>query len=113
MIKQLFYNMTDNEKSVLKSDMLTQISFFQHERLIHLIVTAAISMLAVLSLFGSLAPSIYNKVNIYFDNGIKTRIMLKNIEPEDISFTFGDRVEIPRFYLKRNSHYIFAYIDKG
>lgn len=48
-------NRTDNEKSVLKSDMLTQISFFQHERLIHLIVTVAISLLAVLSLFGSLA----------------------------------------------------------
>ncbi|NLJ96099.1 MAG: hypothetical protein GX321_03015 [Clostridiales bacterium] len=29
-------------------------------------------------------------LNKWYENGIKTRLMLKNIRPEDISFTFGD-----------------------
>ncbi len=45
-------NSTD-EKSIQDAynDILTQIAFFQHERLIHLIVTVTFAMLAIISLW--------------------------------------------------------------
>lgn len=43
-------DMSDEMRHQLKADMLVQISFFQHERLIHLIVTVCFALLAMLSL---------------------------------------------------------------
>ena len=43
----------ENREAFLK-EMLVQIQFFQHERLIHLIVTVLFALLAVMSILGSL-----------------------------------------------------------
>lgn len=44
-----FAQMSKEEREQLKKEHLTQISFFQHERLIHLIVTVAFAVLEMLS----------------------------------------------------------------
>ena len=38
----------------IREEMLVQISFFQHERLVHLLVTILFAILTVLSFFGSI-----------------------------------------------------------
>ena len=43
---------TDEELSVLRKQALTQIGFFQHERLIHLIVTMTFALMTVMTLMG-------------------------------------------------------------
>jgi hypothetical protein len=50
-----FKKLSDDEKTTLKANMLRQIGFFQHERLIHLIVTLAIAFFTILFVFGSMA----------------------------------------------------------
>ena len=47
--------MTGHEKEALRAEILVQIGFFQQERLIHLIVTATLAVLALLSFLGCLA----------------------------------------------------------
>lgn len=48
----------DASRARLRRDLLVQIGFFQHERLIHLIVTVTFALLTMFSLFVSLlAPS--------------------------------------------------------
>lgn len=47
--------MTEGEKSSLCSEMLVQIGFFQHERLIHLIVTVTFALLTLISFLGCFA----------------------------------------------------------
>lgn len=42
------------ERTVWREELLTQIQFFQHERLVHLIVTVLFALLTVLTLFASL-----------------------------------------------------------
>lgn len=42
------------DKEKFRSEMLVQIQFFQHERLIHLIVTVLFALLAVISILASL-----------------------------------------------------------
>lgn len=42
-------NLDVDQKQLLLNDLLIQIGFFQHERLIHLIVTLAFSVLTILS----------------------------------------------------------------
>ena len=42
----------DEELSVLRKQALTQIGFFQHERLIHLIVTMTFALMTVMTLMG-------------------------------------------------------------
>jgi hypothetical protein len=42
---------TEEEKHRLAADLLIQIGFFQHERLIHLIVTLTVALLCVISVF--------------------------------------------------------------
>lgn len=39
--------LTEKEASLLLSELLTQLSFFQHERLLHLIVTATVAILTI------------------------------------------------------------------
>ena len=46
--------MQDEEKSVLRKEILVQIGFFQHERLVHLIVLVTIALLTLMSVFGCL-----------------------------------------------------------
>lgn len=42
------------ERTVWREELLTQIQFFQHERLVHLIVTVLFALLTFLTLFASL-----------------------------------------------------------
>ena len=47
--------MSLEERKCMAAKMLVQIQFFQHERLIHLIVTVTFAILTVLSIFAFLA----------------------------------------------------------
>ena len=47
--------MSEQERRDAAAKMLVQIQFFQHERLIHLIVTVTFAILTVLSIFAFLA----------------------------------------------------------
>lgn len=47
--------LTEDERKSMAAKMLVQIQFFQHERLIHLIVTVTFALLTVLSIFTFLA----------------------------------------------------------
>jgi len=55
-------NMTDGEKSEVMKDLLIQIGFFQHERLIHLIVTVIFALLTMLSVLG---VSLLQQISMY------------------------------------------------
>ena len=46
--------MTEEEKKREIDDMLIQIGFFQHERLIHLIVTVTFALLTIIAIMGTL-----------------------------------------------------------
>lgn len=46
--------LSEEQKENLQKEMLVQIQFFQHERLIHLIVTITFALLTMLSVLGSL-----------------------------------------------------------
>lgn len=46
--------LSEEKKKVVQQDMLVQIQFFQHERLIHLIVTVTFALLTMLSVLASL-----------------------------------------------------------
>lgn len=46
---------SEEESKAMANKMLVQIQFFQHERLIHLIVTVTFALLTVLSIFAFLA----------------------------------------------------------
>ncbi len=48
-----FQSMDPEEKMTLRAKMLVQIQFFQHERLIHLIVTVTFAVLLMLAVIGS------------------------------------------------------------
>ena len=53
-------DLPEPEKSYLRENLLTQIGFFQHERLVHLIVTLTVAVLTLLAVLGALAwPGIY------------------------------------------------------
>lgn len=47
--------LSEEERKDMAAKMLVQIQFFQHERLIHLIVTVTFALLTVLSIFTFLA----------------------------------------------------------
>jgi len=52
--KKLASDMPLEERQKIKEDLLIQISFFQHERLIHLIVTVCFAILTILSMLAAL-----------------------------------------------------------
>jgi hypothetical protein len=52
--KQLKLELSPQEKEKLKEELLIRIRFFQHERLIHLIVTVTFALLTFLTFFFSL-----------------------------------------------------------
>jgi hypothetical protein len=52
--QQLKLELSPQDKEKLKGELLVQIGFFQHERLIHLIVTITFALLAFLTFFFSL-----------------------------------------------------------
>ena len=56
-IKEYIKELENNKKSMANktNEILIKIKFFQHERLIHLIVTSFVGICAVLFLLGSLA----------------------------------------------------------
>jgi len=45
-----FSTLTSDEKTKVKERLLREISFFQHERLVHLIVTVMVAILSMLNL---------------------------------------------------------------
>lgn len=47
--------MSEEERKGMAAEMLVQIQFFQHERLIHLIVTVTFALLTILAIFAFLA----------------------------------------------------------
>lgn len=47
-------DMTEDDKKRELDDMLIQIGFFQHERLIHLIVTVTFALLTIIAILGTL-----------------------------------------------------------
>lgn len=49
--------LTEEEAATIKKDLLIQIGFFQHERLVHLIVTITIALVTLLTFFCSLSDS--------------------------------------------------------
>jgi predicted RND superfamily exporter protein len=50
----------ESEKASFREDLLAQIGFFQHERLVHLIVTVTVAVLTMLTVLGALAwPGIF------------------------------------------------------
>ncbi len=59
-IDKIISNKKENNLKEISKNHLTQIKFFQHERLIHLIVTVFVGTLAILFLlFGLLTNNIY------------------------------------------------------
>ncbi len=48
-------DMAEKEKNTLRTEMLVQIGFFQHERLVHLIVMVAVAIFTLFSILGCLA----------------------------------------------------------
>ena len=62
-IDELLKREEANWENVLE-EHLTQIAFFQHERLIHLIVTVLFAVLEVMSLLGTVILSAMEKGNI-------------------------------------------------
>jgi hypothetical protein len=63
--EQLQRTLSPDDKKALKENILTQISFFQHERLIHLIVTVTFALLAIMTL-----------ICVYMSNNILLEILL-------------------------------------
>ena len=51
-IKEFINELENNKKDINVEDILTKIKFFQHERLIHLIVTAFVGTCCVMFLLG-------------------------------------------------------------
>lgn len=51
MKEQTARDLSPDEKDILKEDLLIQIGFFQHERLIHLIITITFAILAFATMF--------------------------------------------------------------
>ncbi len=49
--KRLSETLTQSEKAMLMKDLLIQVGFFQHERLIHLLVTLTFAVLTLLTVF--------------------------------------------------------------
>jgi len=47
--KQMQGELSADDKKVLKENLLVQIGFFQHERIIHLIVTVTFAVITILS----------------------------------------------------------------
>lgn len=54
MEQQTAAEMTEEERGRVLRDLLTNIGFFQHERLVHLIVTVVFALLTVMSMLISL-----------------------------------------------------------
>lgn len=51
----LKHDLSEEQRKSHKEDLLVHIHFFQHERLIHLIVTVTVALLTLLSFLGTLA----------------------------------------------------------
>ena len=62
MKEQLQLTLSEESKKRIREDLLLQIGFFQHERLIHLIVTVTFALLTILTLFTCL---FYQSIGIY------------------------------------------------
>lgn len=61
--------LTEQEKERQKEELLIQIGFFQHERLVHLIVTVTFAVLTMLAVVGVLLtpqPALFVLVLLFF-----------------------------------------------
>lgn len=96
LLEELDYdNMTESEKGDLKTEMLNQIGFFQHERLIHLIVTVTIALLAILALYGSLT---WMEVTMFIATGLLFILLIVYI--------------IHYYYMENGVQKLYGYYDK-
>lgn len=57
MEKLVHSDLSDEEREKIRREMLTNIGFFQHERLIHLMVTLAFAMLLAFAIWGCVVIS--------------------------------------------------------
>ena len=57
MEKLVHSALSDEEREKIRREMLTNIGFFQHERLIHLMVTLAFAMLLAFAIWGCVVIS--------------------------------------------------------
>ena len=60
--EQIVLELQPEEKNKLKKNLLIKIGFFQHERLMHLIVTVTFALLTLLSFFCSF---FYQNIGLY------------------------------------------------
>lgn len=59
--------LTTEEKAQERERLLVQIGFFQHERLIHLLVTVLFALLTVASIFTTLLAGVYAPLLLVLD----------------------------------------------
>lgn len=59
--------LTTEEKAEEREQLLVQIGFFQHERLIHLLVTILFALLTVASIFTTLFAGVYAPLLLVLD----------------------------------------------
>ena len=69
-------DMSDIQKDALRKDLLTQIGFFQHERLVHLIVTVTI---AVFTLISALSAIIWPGMLLFILTGLLALLLIPYI----------------------------------
>ncbi len=53
-------DLSEDELKLIKSELLTQISFFSHERLIHLLVTLFFALFTVISMAAFVITSVFS-----------------------------------------------------
>lgn len=88
-------DMSEEQKEQLRAEMLVQIGFFQHERLIHLIVTVTFAILTLISIFACL---LWQDKLIYLLTGL---LMILSI------------AYIRHYYILENGvQKLYAYYDK-
>ncbi len=69
-------DLSEAQKDKLRAEMLVQIGFFQHERLIHLIVTVTFAILTLISIFACLS---WQDISIYLLTGLLMLLLIAYI----------------------------------
>lgn len=88
-------DMSEEQKEQLRAEMLVQIGFLQHERLIHLIVTVTFAILTLISIFSCL---LRQDILIYLLTGLLMILLIAYIR---------------HYYILENGvQRLYAYYDK-
>lgn len=91
-----YKDLTVDNRSILMTNMLNQISFFQHERLIHLIVTVTIALLTVIFALGTL---FWPEMAMYLVTGLLLALLFAYIRHY--------------YYLENGVQKLYEYYDKS